>query len=165
MSQTPRKKRPGEGFKDPLKNYDPPKHKDPLEKSLTEETVEAIESRPFRAVRPDLPIHAALKALVGLEIACLLVSEDERLLGVFTERDVLDKVAGRYEEIKDRPVSEVMTPEPVFAYETDSAGAALSVMAVSGFRHVPVLDVDDKIVGIVSPPRVTAFLQQHFGRR
>jgi CBS domain-containing protein len=53
----------------------------------------------------------------------------------------------------------------VFAYETDSAGAALSVMAVSGFRHVPVLDVDDKIVGIVSPPRVTAFLQQHFGRR
>jgi hypothetical protein len=35
-------------------------------------------------------------------------------------------------------------------------------MAVSGFRHVPVLDTDDKIVGIVSPPRVTAFLKAHF---
>jgi len=165
MNQTPHPQRSNERFEDPLKNYDPPSHKDPLERALTEETVAAIESRPFTSVRPDLPIHSALKALAGLEIACLLVSDEGRLAGVFTERDVLDKVAGRYEQIKDRPVSDVMTPDPVFAYENDSAGAALSVMAVSGFRHVPVLDVDDKIVGIVSPQRVTAFLKQHFDHR
>ena len=35
-------------------------------------------------------------------------------------------------------------------------------MAVSGYRHVPILDLDDNLIGIVSPQRVTGFLQQHF---
>ena len=41
--------------------------------------------------------------------------------------------------------------------------APLCVMAVHGYRHVPILSYDEKIVGIVSPQRVTNFLQQHFG--
>lgn len=162
MRESRNKKSPLSEFEDPLSNYDPPKYTDPMEAALIEQPVAAIQSRPFAAVPPDLPIHKAMAALVGLEIGCLLISANDRLLGVFTERDVLDKLAGRYPTMRDRPVSEVMTPKPVFVYETDSAAAALSVMAVSGFRHVPVLDTDDKVVGIVSPPRVTAFLKTHF---
>ena len=57
-------------------------------------------------------------------------------------------------------VSEVMTPNPVFLYETDSLASALCVMALYGFRHVPVLDLKENIVGIVSPQRVAMFLQE-----
>ena len=53
-----------------------------------------------------------------------------------------------------------MTTNPVYVYESDPSAAALSVMAVSGYRHVPILDLHDRIAGIASPQRVTAFLQR-----
>lgn len=135
---------------------------DPLEAAIIEETVEAIQSQPFASVTPDTSIAAAVEQLAKLEIGCLLVAEGKKLVGVFSKRDVLDKVAGRYEEIKNRPVSEVTSSNPIYVYDTDSAAAALHVMAVSGFRHVPVMNVNDELVGIVSPQRVLAFLQERF---
>lgn len=135
---------------------------DPLEVALAEETVAAIQSQPFAAVTPNSSIAEAVAQLADLEIGCLLVAESGKLVGVFSNRDVLDKVADRYEQIKDRPVSEVTTANPVFVHESDSAAAALHVMAVSGFRHVPVMNLDDEPVGIISPQRVLGFLREHF---
>lgn len=150
-------------FHDPLEDYDPPLYHDALEEALAEKPVGDIQSVPFTTVPPTLPVRRALEALSGLEISCLMVAEEGRLVGVFSARDVLDKVALRYDEVKEWPVRELMTADPVYVHESDSAAAALCVMAVSGFRHVPVLGPDDHIVGIVSPQRVTAFLEKHFG--
>ena len=81
---------------------------------------------------------------------------------MFSDRDALDKVALEYDEVKDQPVSEVMTANPIYIYESDPSAAALSVMAVSGYRHVPILDAHDNLAGIVSPQRLTEFLQKFF---
>lgn len=151
-----------EDFQDPLENYDPKVYDDPLEEALAEETVEQIRHEPMATIAPDTPIVDAVKQLAGLHVACLLVEEEGKLLGVFSDRDVLDKVVVEYAEMKDRPVRDAMTDNPFYVYETDSSAAALSVMAVAGFRHVPVLDLKQNLVGIVSPQRVTSFLQQHF---
>jgi CBS domain-containing protein len=150
-----------EEFRDPLQNYDPKFYKDPLEKALAEETVAAIHCTPVATITPDTPVHAAVKALAGMQVACLLVEQDGHLVGVFSDRDVLDRVALEYEQVKNRPVGELMTTDPIFVYENDSAAAALSIMAVSGVRHVPVTNIDQKVVGIVSPQRVTEFLRKH----
>ena len=151
-----------EEFRDPLENYDPKKYVDPLEQALADETVSAIQHQPYESVPPETPIKTAVDRLAGLHVACLLVEQEGELVGVFSDRDVLDKVALEYEQLKDRPVSDVMTKNPVYVYETDSAAAALAVMVVVGRRHVPVLNVRNKLVGIVSPQRVTAFLQGYF---
>jgi signal-transduction protein with cAMP-binding, CBS, and nucleotidyltransferase domain len=159
MSNAPTKE--PEEFRDPLQNYHPKTHNDPLEKALIDETVVAIQCTPVATVAPGTPVHAAVKTLAGLHVGCLLVAENGRLVGVFSDRDVLDRVALEYDQVKDRPVSELMTTDPVYVYETDSAAAALSIMAVSGFRHVPVTNIDQQVVGIVSPQRVTEFLRKH----
>lgn len=148
-------------FQDPLENYDPKTYSDPLEQALAEENVTAIQSTPYASVPPETPVAEAIKRLAELHVACLLVEQEGKLVGVFSDRDLLDKVALEYDQVKDQPVSEVMTDSPVFVYETDSAGAVLSVMAVSGYRHVPVLKADNTIAGIASPQRVTEFLHQH----
>lgn len=150
-----------EEFCDPLQNYDPKIYRDPLERALAEETVTAIQCTPVATITPSTPIHAVVKALAGMQVACLLVEQDGRLVGVFSDRNVLDRVALEYEQVKDRPVGEFMTTDPIFAYENDSAAAALSIMAVSSVRHVPVTNIDQKVVGIVSPQRVTEFLRKH----
>jgi CBS domain-containing protein len=154
-----------EEFKDPLENYDPKKYDDPLEQALCEETVAAIRHEPYECIAPETTVGEAVKKLAGLHIACLLVERQGELLGVFSHRDVLDKVALEYDQLRSRPVSEVMTNNPIYVYDTDSAAAALAVMVVAGHRHVPVLDLRKKLVGIVSPQRVTAFLRRHYEAR
>ncbi len=150
-----------EDFQDPLENYDPKQFADPLEEALATQPVVEIQSTPYASVAPDTRIADAVNKLATLHVACLLVEQDGKLVGVFSDRDVVNRVALEYDEVKDRPVSEVMTPKPVFVYDTDSAASVLTVMAVSGFRHVPVVTLDGTIVGIVSPHRITGFLQRY----
>ena len=149
-------------FKDPLKNYDGPQHVDDLERSLIEGIVGDMKIQPFTAVAPQTSVQRTLEEMAQLTIACVLVVEDDRLLGIFSERDVLMKVADRYEQLKDRPISELMTPKPTYVHRTDSPAKAVNLMAVSGFRHVPIVNVDDKVVGVLGPRRVTTYLRNHF---
>lgn len=153
-----------EKFSDPLENYEPRKYSDALEEALVEQEVSAIRHEPFVTIDPNTSVQEALNQLAGLHIACLMVTEDDRLVGVFSERDVLAKVALEYEEVKDRSVRDVMTTNPIFVNETDSAVAALSVMAICGYRHVPVVDLDGKVTGIVSPQRINEFIMKHSGK-
>lgn len=148
-------------FQDPLENYDPKTYDDPLEQALAENLVVAIQHEPFVEIPDDTPVEKAVQQLAEMHVACLLVTKDDKLVGIFSDRDGLDHVALEYDQVKDQPVRNVMTTEPVFVYDTDSSAAVLTVMAVSGYRHVPVLSVEGKVVGIVSPQRVTGFLQNH----
>lgn len=147
-----------EEFRDPLENYDPRSYGSSLEQALAEETVAAVQSRPYMSVSPDTSVAVAVQLLADRGVACALVEEEGKLVGVFSDRDVLNKVALEYETMKRQPVRDVMVADPVFVRESDSAAAALCVMAVMGHRHVPVLDADDKILGIVTPQRITSFL-------
>ncbi|REJ72229.1 MAG: CBS domain-containing protein [Planctomycetota bacterium] len=152
---------PDPNFEDPLSQYDPPEYSDPLEQSLVEEKVGVLQTQPYESVPPDATIREAVEKLIRIHHACLLVEEDGKLVGMFTDRDFLNRVALEYEELADQPVSSVMVKDPVYVYETEDAAATLSVMAVSGFRHVPFLNLEHKLVGIVTPRRVTQFLHEH----
>ena len=159
--QSPQNPTP-EDFQDPLQNYEPKTYDDPVEQALAETTVDAIVHQPSETISPDTKISEAVQKLAGFHIACLLVEQEGKLVGVFSDRDVLDKVALEYDALKDRPVSEVMTTQPVFVYESDPAAAAISVMAVSGYRHVPILNVNDELIGIVSQQRVIDSINEIF---
>lgn len=150
----------GDEFQDPLENYDPKSYSDPIEQALAEESVAAIQHEPYSTISPDTKVSDAIEELARQHVACLLVAEEGRLVGVFSDRDVLDHVALEYDVVKDKPVREVMTDSPVYVYATDPSASALAVMAATGYRHVPIVDVHEQLVGIASPQRVTAFLQR-----
>lgn len=149
-----------EEFLDPLQNYEPRTYHNTLEQALSEEPVAAIQARPYTSISPTATVSEAIKLLASRHVSCALVEEDGKLVGIFTDRDLLNKVALESERLS-RPVHEVMTKNPVFVHDTDSSGAALCVMAVVGHRHVPVLDSNQRIVGIVTPQRITSFLLGH----
>ena len=150
-------------FEDPLKDYSPPDYSDPLEHAMLEGRVADMKIEPYTALGPQTSVEQTLARMGELNIACVMIVEAERLLGIISERDVLHKIADRYEQVKTRPVSDFMTPSPVAVRRTDSPAKALNLMAVSGFRHLPIINVDDKVVGILGPRRVTTFLRQYFG--
>ncbi|MFQ5701737.1 MAG: cyclic nucleotide-binding/CBS domain-containing protein [Acidobacteriota bacterium] len=73
----------------------------------------------------------------------------DRLIGIFTERDVLLRVWGSGLDINTTPVGRVMTRDPVVLKEDDILAFAIHLMAVRGFRHIPIVR-DDSPVGFVS---------------
>ncbi|MCA9074172.1 MAG: CBS domain-containing protein [Planctomycetaceae bacterium] len=148
-------------FEDPLENYDPPNYEDPLEAALDSRAVSELQAQPCEIISADTTVADAVGQLAHLHHASLLIERDGKLVGMFTDRDLLDRVVLEYEACKDQPVSSVMTSDPVYVRETDSPAAVLAIMAVSGFRHVPVLAGDGAITGIVSPRRITEFLLEH----
>jgi CBS domain-containing protein len=135
--------------------------KDPvLERALSKEPVREIQMGPYAEVPPATLIRQAVHVLHGLKVASLLVVDQEKLVGIFTERDVLERVAERFQRIADAPISEVMTLNPLVVYDTDAAGVALRAIATAGYRHVPVLNASGQLLGIVSPRRVFTFLDK-----
>ena len=148
-------------FSDPLKNYDIAKAQDELERALCDGVIRDLSISPFCSVSPISTIEQAVRKMAGMNIGCLLVIENDKLVGIFTQRDLLMKVIDNFEAMKGKLIREVMTPDPVVVRDTDSPAKAINLMATGGFRHIPVLDVDDKVVGLIGPRRTTEYLQMH----
>ena len=150
-------------FEDPLSDFEPTEFPSELHRVLGEESVSAVQSKPYSQVSVTSTIAEAIESLHDSKVSSLLVVEDRKLVGIFTERDVLEKVADQYPQMASRPVGEVMTSNPTVVYETDPVGTAVAAIAVAGHRHVPVLKMDGSVMGIVSPKRVLSFLNPHLG--
>ena len=84
------------------------------------------------------------------EADCVLVLDGERLVGIFTDRDAVLKVAGR--SLDGIAVGDVMTPDPVVLRHDDPIAVAIHKMAVGGFRHIPIVE-DGRPTGVVTRPR------------
>ncbi|MCC5830548.1 MAG: CBS domain-containing protein [Phycisphaeraceae bacterium] len=154
---------PGE-FSDPLQKFEGYQPADQLEEALFCRPVTDMQITPFRTFPPELPVREAVGIMAEEDFFCLLICEqDRKLIGLFTERDVLMKVADRLDELGDQPIRDFMTPDPRIIYETDTPAKALNLMAEGGFRHVPVLSIDDKVVGIIGPQRLARYLFTHMG--
>ena len=83
------------------------------------------------------PVEDAIARMQADGIDCLLVTEGGALVGIFTDRDAILKVAGS--SGGGRPVRDVMTPDPVVLRSGDPVAVAIHKMAVGGFRHVPIV--------------------------
>jgi len=166
MTLRPRKRHEPEAtdFEDPLENYDPPKYDDELEQALAEDKVTAIETKPFQAVDPNTPIREALRIMADRGIACLVVTNDSgHPIGILSERDVLNRIAHHFEQMADKPVREAMTPGPVVAYESEPPARAVNLMGSGQFRHLPVVDLDGKLIGTIGARRVISYLKEFSG--
>jgi signal-transduction protein with cAMP-binding, CBS, and nucleotidyltransferase domain len=91
---------------------------------------------------------------------CVLVVEAGRLVGIFTDRDAVLKIAGR--PLDARPLAEVMTRDPVVLRHDDTVAVAINKMAVGGFRHIPIVE-DGRPTGIVSARDIFHHLAETLG--
>lgn len=149
-------------FEDPLSDYEAIEHTDAMERALCEDPATAIGTRPVLTLGPDDTVRRAVTEMADANIACIIVVDsDEKPIGIFSERDVLRRVSVDYTDVLDKPLRDVMTPDPVVVNETDRPARVLNLMASGGFRHLPVVDPDGKLTGMIGCRRVTDYLQQH----
>ena len=120
----------------PLRSVDIPEPQQAISESAFSAPLASLRlSRP-PALTPTATVREAVNLLVDNKGGAVLVVDGGSLSGIFTERDVLKKVAGRPGAL-DAPVAEYMTTDPVVVRENETVAVALHKMAEGGFRHVP----------------------------
>lgn len=133
-----------------LTQLDHPIPQDRVEKSLMEEQVQALSPREPITVGPTATIHEAMQTMLAHNIgALLIVDKTGKLLGIFSERDLLLKVAGLHESYGELPVAQFMTSNPETIAAKDTLAFALHKMDIGGYRHLPLVE-DGRPSGVLS---------------
>jgi len=113
--------------------------------------------RPINSVSPDTSITESVRLMNDQNIGALLVMEDDKLVGIFTERDALNKVLPEGIDPISTKISEVMTKDPVCVDPSTTVEEAMSIVTNRKVRHLPILH-NGKLVGIVSSGDLTHWL-------
>ncbi len=113
-------------------------------------TVGEVVASTVTVVDAATPVTEVIDRMVRKQTGCVMVSVDGRPGGIFTERDVLTRIALEDRDMGQVPVSRVMTPDPLVASGSTPVQEVLATMRENGFRHMPVAGGGHELAGIVS---------------
>jgi diguanylate cyclase (GGDEF)-like protein/PAS domain S-box-containing protein len=111
-------------------------------------TLGQLMSASVRAVAPDMDLAEAAWLMSDSPFSCLVVQQQERLLGILTERDMVTLLHDRV--VLSTPVSEIMTSPVITAYAGDTFRDGLLLMRQYGLHHLVVTDDKGKVCGVIS---------------
>jgi len=110
----------------------------------------ADKSGPLMSVSPDDPVFYALQVMSDANVGALLVLDGEQLVGIFSERDYARKVILFGKASKYTPVRAIMTDKVLYVTPDRTVDECMAIMTDKHIRHLPVLDDEGKVLGIVS---------------
>lgn len=120
-----------------LRNLALPTPRSEFEEHLMRDLLGALDAREALSVSPGDPVALAVHVMRHNEAECVLVKEDDEIIGILTERDILMKAAGLKVDLNALAVRDIMTPDPVILREEDTLAVAMHKMSIGGFRHIP----------------------------
>lgn len=106
-------------------------------------------SRNVEVVDPDTSLREAARTMARIDAGVLPVGENDRLVGIITDRDIAVRAVAEGRE-PDAPVRDVMSQDIKYCYDDADAEEVLENMGALQLRRMPVVDRDKRLVGIVS---------------
>lgn len=135
-----------------------------LESALANTTLSEVVSQPPLTVTTSTTLAETIRLMQLERRACVLVLDNGRLAGIFTERDILMKIAGQPLDLMITPVTAAMTPDPFTLPADANVAFALSKMVLEGFRHIPLVDDSGKPTAVVSMRNLIEYLGEIYSR-
>lgn len=132
-----------------------------IERDLHVEQVMHLDLSEYTLVDSTTPVREVVARMRAQGHNCAFVVDNDRLVGIFTDRDVLHKVVDA-PETWNRPISAVMTPHPKTVAPDASVGTALQLMHEGHFRNVPAVDTSGRIIGNLTYYSIAHFLAERF---
>jgi len=108
-----------------------------------------LEPRKLVLAPPEASVDDAARLMKEAHVGAVLIVEQGRLIGIFTERDAVYRVLAARRDPLQTPLAEVMTRDPIAVSPDETFGYALLLMHDNGFRHAPVVE-NGRPIGIVS---------------
>ena len=110
----------------------------------------------------DTSIADCLQLMKDERIGCLLITEDDQLIGIFTERDIIRRIVGKNLSHEDIDVQDYMTRDPDTLMSDAPLAFALNYMVVGGYRHVPIVDEKHKPQFCLSIKDIVKHIGNHY---
>jgi CBS domain-containing protein len=112
--------------------------------------VKEIMTREVKFIDPKSNIKEAARHMREKDVGVLPVGENDRLVGVITDRDITIRAIANGHDPASITIKEVMTPKTLYCFEEDSVEDAAKNMGQNQVRRLPVLNKDKRLVGIIS---------------
>ena len=112
-------------------------------------------------VNPKTTLSQAIEQMKKSESGCVLICEEKKLRGLFTERDLLNRVMGKPAD-PSAPIERFMTPDPITLLEDAFLVHVVDLMDEKGFRHIPLVNRSGEVKGLVSVTQIITYLAEHF---
>lgn len=135
-----------------------------LTKALKDEKIQGLRLRSPLAVLKSAPLKTVFAKMRAEKKGYVVVLEDEatrKVVGIFTERDVMTRLVEQ-KVAPSTPVEKVMTPHPMILKATDSVADAIRLMNQGHYRHLPLVDEKDRLVGVLSVRDLIGYLAEHY---
>ena len=123
-----------------------------------DQRVSVLTTDDYVAISPYTPLSQAIEAMKGDEGGCVIVSDDGRVAGIFTERDLLNKVMGEDVDL-DSPISKWMQPSVETLSSEATIGDAVRLMNEKSFRNIPLVK-GGQLVGSISVFDIITYLAE-----
>jgi CBS domain-containing protein len=136
-----------------------PRASSKVEHSLIKDQVYMLGPRRPLSVDVATAVGTVLEMMVSRAIGCVVVTEYDQMVGIFTERDALLRLNVDAASLSTRPVREFMTKAPDTVTSDSPIAFVLHKMDIGGFRHVPVMDAG-KVVGIISVRDILRYITE-----
>ena len=127
---------------------------------LETESVEHCHPAKPICAAPEDSVRRVLQVLREARTGAAMICREGKLLGIFTERDALRLLADG--SSLDAPVSGVMIKNPVTLRASDTVGHAIALMSAGGFRRLPIMDGEGRILGVLKVSNILRYLVEHF---
>ncbi|MEN3039311.1 MAG: CBS domain-containing protein [Candidatus Kryptonium sp.] len=110
-----------------------------------------VKNKPLYFVKSGVTVLEAVKIMAEKDIGAVpVLSEEGKLIGIFSERDLLKRVVVNGLDPNTTKIDDVMTRELMIALDDESYEECLAKMKKAGIRHLPVIDKNNNLLGIVS---------------
>ncbi len=106
--------------------------------------------REVYTIAPQVTVLDALQMMADKDVGALVVVEGDDIAGIFSERDYARKIVLLGKSSRETPVSEIMTADVICVTPQQSADKCMAIMTDRRIRHLPVLDDDGRLAGIIS---------------
>jgi CBS domain-containing protein len=109
------------------------------------------------SVTPEVTVYSAIELMCQKDVGGLLICENEKLVGIFTERDYARKLILKGKSSKETPIGELMTRNPIVVSPESTIEDCMKIMSSKNIRHLPVVE-GDKLVAMISIGDVVRFI-------
>jgi CBS domain-containing protein len=131
------------------------------EEAIRNARIRHLKLQPPLTMPSGTPLREVLGRMQSARQTCVLICNDKKCVGIFTERDFLNKILLQKVELS-RPVDEWMSPQPKTLTLEDSVDRAISLMQQFGYRNIPLVDAQGNTSGLVQIRNIVDFLAETF---
>ena len=116
----------------------------------------------FIVLNEKATLREAIDNIQRYHIGCILLEKDHKITGIFTERDIVQNIVGNRHNLEKECVADYMTKSPDVLHLQDPIAFALNKMISGGYRHIPIVDKEEKPIGIITMQDIINHLGDYF---